>query len=127
MEVSYKKKMASTACFLHHHALTTPTRASSSQRQVPNMKPTQVVCKAQKQSVHEDDMSAVSRRLALQVLIGAAAIGSKVSPADAAYGEAGTLLSSIYAFWHVQHVIKVIVQYSQSTTLLTKKHKQSFY
>ncbi|KAK7860400.1 oxygen-evolving enhancer protein 2 [Quercus suber] len=77
--------MASTSCFLHHHALTTPTRASSSQRQVPNMKPTQVVCKAQKQSVHEDDMSAVSRRLALQVLIGAAAIGSKVSPADAAY------------------------------------------
>ncbi|KAK4578041.1 hypothetical protein RGQ29_028249 [Quercus rubra] len=83
--------MASTSCFLHHHALTTPTRASSSQRQVPNMKPTQVVCKAQNQSVHEDDMSAVSRRLALQVLIGAAAIGSKVSPADAAYGEAANV------------------------------------
>jgi photosystem II oxygen-evolving enhancer protein 2 len=87
--------MASTACFLHHHALTTPTR-SSSQRHVPNMKPTQLVCRAQKQSVHEDETNAVSRRLALQVLIGAAAIGSKVSPADAAYGEAGTSLSSIF-------------------------------
>uniref|UniRef100_A0A2N9G441 23 kDa subunit of oxygen evolving system of photosystem II n=1 Tax=Fagus sylvatica TaxID=28930 RepID=A0A2N9G441_FAGSY len=82
--------MASTACFLHHHALTTPTR-SSSQRHVPNMKPTQLVCRAQKQSVHEDETNAVSRRLALQVLIGAAAIGSKVSPADAAYGEAANV------------------------------------
>jgi hypothetical protein len=31
----------------------------------------------------------VSRRLALTVLIGAAALGSKVAPADAAYGESG--------------------------------------
>ncbi|KAJ6953013.1 hypothetical protein NC652_004868 [Populus alba x Populus x berolinensis] len=30
-----------------------------------------------------------SRRLALTVLIGAAALGSKVAPADAAYGESG--------------------------------------
>lgn len=87
--------MASTACFLHHHALTTPTRSSSSssQRQVPSFKPTQLVCRAQKQEVHGDDTNAVSRRLALTVLIGAASLGSKVSPADAAYGEAGTLLS----------------------------------
>ena len=85
--------MASTACFLHHHALTGATRSSSSsssQRQVVNIKPNQLVCRAQKQAVQEDDDSSlVSRRLALTVLIGAAALGSKVSPADAAYGEAG--------------------------------------
>ncbi|KAH1038325.1 hypothetical protein J1N35_040068 [Gossypium stocksii] len=84
--------MASAACFLHHHALTTNGRSSSlspSLRQVSNMKPTQqVVCKAQKQ---EDDGSLLSRRLALTVLIGAAAVGSKVSPADAAYGEAANV------------------------------------
>lgn len=85
--------MASTQCFLHHHALsTTPARTSSSQRHVSNIKPTQIVCRAQKQAVQEDDGSAVSRRLALTVLIGAAAVGSKVSPADAAYGESGTSL-----------------------------------
>ncbi|XP_041009076.1 oxygen-evolving enhancer protein 2, chloroplastic [Juglans microcarpa x Juglans regia] len=85
--------MASTACFLHHHALTTPTRSSSSssQRHVPSFKPTQLVCRAQKQEVHGDDTNAVSRRLALTVLIGAASIGSKVSPADAAYGEAANV------------------------------------
>ncbi|KAH7578453.1 hypothetical protein JRO89_XS01G0383700 [Xanthoceras sorbifolium] len=79
--------MASTSCFLHHHTLSTPTRSSSSssQRHVSSIKPTQLVCRAQKQSVQEDDGSIVSRRLALTVLIGAAAIGSKVSPADAAY------------------------------------------
>lgn len=84
--------MASTACFLHHHALTTPTRSSSSssQRQVPSFKPTQLVCRAQKE-VHGDDTNAVSRRLALTVLIGAASLGSKVSPADAAYGEAANV------------------------------------
>ncbi|XP_059449867.1 oxygen-evolving enhancer protein 2, chloroplastic [Corylus avellana] len=82
--------MASTACFLHHHALTTATR-SSSQRQVANIKTAQLVCRAQKQEVHEDGANAVSRRLALTVLIGAAAIGSKVSPADAAYGEAANV------------------------------------
>ncbi|KAA8524123.1 hypothetical protein F0562_010446 [Nyssa sinensis] len=83
--------MASTACFLHHHALSTPTR-SSSQRHMPAVKPNQLVCRAQKQAVHdEDDTAAVSRRLALTVLIGAAAIGTKVSPADAAYGEAANV------------------------------------
>ncbi|GLT70737.1 hypothetical protein SLA2020_427970 [Shorea laevis] len=82
--------MASTACFLHH-ALTTAATRSSSQRQVANIKTTQLVCRAQKQEVHEDGGNAVSRRLALTVLIGAAAIGSKVSPADAAYGEAANV------------------------------------
>ncbi|KAK3183355.1 hypothetical protein Dsin_030641 [Dipteronia sinensis] len=83
--------MASTSCFLHHHTLSTPTRSSSSQRQVSSIKPAQLVCRAQKQAVQEDDGSVVSRRLALTVLIGAAAIGSKVSPADAAYGEAANV------------------------------------
>lgn len=84
--------MASTACFLHHHALTTPTRSSSSShRQASSTKPTQLVCRAQKQAVQEEDNSIVSRRLTLTVLIGAAAIGSKVAPADAAYGEAGNI------------------------------------
>ncbi|KAJ4976553.1 hypothetical protein NE237_001659 [Protea cynaroides] len=84
--------MASTSCFLHHHALTTPTR-SSSQRHLPIIKPTQLVCKAQKQVTADDNdgNAAVSRRLALTVLIGAAAIATKVSPADAAYGEAANV------------------------------------
>ncbi|KAK2983450.1 hypothetical protein RJ640_026733 [Escallonia rubra] len=84
--------MAFTACFLHHHALSTSTRSSSSQRQVPAtvVKPNQLVCRAQKQAVTEDDAT-VSRRLALTVLIGAAAVGTKVSPADAAYGEAANV------------------------------------
>ena len=86
--------MASTACVLHHHALTTAAKSSSSsQRQAVRMKPSQLVCRAQKQAVQEDDGSLVSRRLALTVLIGAAAVGSKVSPADATYGEAGNFLS----------------------------------
>ncbi|KAK7395789.1 hypothetical protein VNO78_16359 [Psophocarpus tetragonolobus] len=83
--------MASTQCFLHHHALTTPTRASP-QRQVVTTKPNHIVCKAQKQVAQEGEAtSLVSRRLALTVLIGAAAVGSKVSPADAAYGEAANV------------------------------------
>ncbi|XP_014522274.1 oxygen-evolving enhancer protein 2, chloroplastic [Vigna radiata var. radiata] len=84
--------MASTQCFLHHHALTNPARASP-QRQVLTTKPNHIVCKAQKQVVQEGDANTtlVSRRLALTVLIGAAAVGSKVSPADAAYGEAANV------------------------------------
>ena len=76
--------MASTACFLHHHGMS--SCSSSGRRQT--IKPSAggvVVCKAQKQ----DD--AVSRRLALTLLVGAAAVGSKVSPADAAYGEAANV------------------------------------
>lgn len=83
--------MASTACFLHHHAISTPARTPS-QRFAPSLKPSQLVCRAQNQSAQEDEgNAAVSRRLALTVLIGAAAIGSKVSPADAAYGEAANV------------------------------------
>lgn len=88
--------MASTACFLHHHAPSTASITIPSQRQVSNVKPSQLICRAQKQAGQDDESNAarVSRRLALTVLIGAAAIGTKVSPADAAYGEAGNYLSS---------------------------------
>ncbi|KAI3437118.1 PsbP domain-containing protein [Psidium guajava] len=82
--------MASTTCFFHHNALTTPARTPS-QRFGPSFKPAQVVCRAQKQAAGEEEGAAVSRRLALTVLIGAAAVGSKVSPADAAYGEAANV------------------------------------
>lgn len=92
----------STACFLHHHvssAALTGTSSSSSQRFIPSLKPNQlVVCRAQKQEQQtdhagqeQDNGSVLSRRLALTVLIGAAAIGSKVSPADAAYGESANI------------------------------------
>uniref|UniRef100_A0A6N2ML06 23 kDa subunit of oxygen evolving system of photosystem II n=1 Tax=Salix viminalis TaxID=40686 RepID=A0A6N2ML06_SALVM len=85
--------MASTSCFLRHHAITTPARSTlSPQRQAANLKPTQLVCRAQKQAVQEEDHNgAVSRRLALTVLVGAAAVGSKVAPADAAYGESANI------------------------------------
>lgn len=87
--------MASTACFLHHHAPSTAASASRtpSQRLAPSSKPTQLICKAQqKQSAYEEEINnAVSRRLALTVLIGGAALGARVSPADAAYGEAANV------------------------------------
>ncbi|KAA0062936.1 hypothetical protein IC582_016785 [Cucumis melo] len=85
--------MASTSCFLHHHALTAAARSSSSPRQVAPPKSAQLlVCRAQKQQpAQEEEGGVVSRRLALTVLIGAAALGSKVSPADAAYGEAANV------------------------------------
>lgn len=79
--------MASTAaCFLH---CSTPAAAArtSSQHYAPPSKHAQLLCRAHKQA---DDDGIVSRRLALTVLIGAAAVGSRVSPADAAYGESGT-------------------------------------
>ncbi|KAL3510100.1 hypothetical protein ACH5RR_029501 [Cinchona calisaya] len=84
--------MTSTACFLHHQSITTPTRTSL-QRYVPPLKPNLILCHAQKQTAQEDDsnVAAVSRRLALTVLIGSTAVGSKVSPADAAYGEAANV------------------------------------
>ncbi|XP_077244594.1 oxygen-evolving enhancer protein 2, chloroplastic-like [Tasmannia lanceolata] len=83
--------MASTACFLHHHAPSTPTRMRQP-RHMSNIKPSRVVCKAQNLTSHDEEgNAAVSRRLALTVLIGAAAIGTKVSPADAAYGEAANV------------------------------------
>jgi photosystem II oxygen-evolving enhancer protein 2 len=85
---------SSIQCFLSHPALTTNTKFSS-QRHKPNQF---LVCKAQNQKheIQDDDCSSssiVSRRLALTVLIGAAAVGSKVSPAHAAYGQSGILLS----------------------------------
>jgi len=91
---------SSTQCFLSHLVLITPTTSTrfSSQRQVENVstKAKQfLVCKAQKQAIQEDHGNniIVSRRLALTVLIGGAVVGSKVSPADAAYGQSGILLS----------------------------------
>ncbi|KAJ0975786.1 hypothetical protein J5N97_017751 [Dioscorea zingiberensis] len=80
--------MASTACFLHHHAPTATTKTPV-HRLLPNIKSSQLVCKAQKQEPENNAM--VSRRLALTVLIGTAAVGSKVSPADAAYGESANI------------------------------------
>ncbi|XP_030519624.1 oxygen-evolving enhancer protein 2-2, chloroplastic [Rhodamnia argentea] len=85
--------MASTTCFFHHNALTTPARTPS-QRFAPSFKPAQLACRAQKQAAaaeEEGSAAAVSRRLALTVLVGAAAVGSKASPADAAYGEAANV------------------------------------
>lgn len=89
--------MAYSACFLHQ---TAPVSSSPARRSSPSSSllhvslsgPVHLVCRAQQQS-QEDDNSAVSRRLALTFLVGAAAVGSKVSPADAAYGEAGTSLN----------------------------------
>ncbi|KAJ0236057.1 Oxygen-evolving enhancer protein 2-1 [Hirschfeldia incana] len=81
--------MAYSACFLHQSALASSTArsspSSSSQRYVSVSK---LVCKAQQT---QEDTSAVSRRLALTLLVGAVAVGSKVSPADAAYGEAANV------------------------------------
>lgn len=127
---------SSTQCFLSHPTFTTPTRTTklSSQRQVVavNTKPNQlIVCKTQnqKQLIHEDDCSnIISRRLALTVLIGSAAVGSKVSPADAAYGESGILLSwSLYhrhlwkrtylvsvRHWHDTHTCYTLVTFNYS-------------
>ncbi|GMH25096.1 hypothetical protein Nepgr_026939 [Nepenthes gracilis] len=65
--------MASTACFLHHHALSTPSSARSSSLQrlqaAVNAKPSQLLCKAQKNAVSEDARG----------------------EADAAYGEAANV------------------------------------
>ncbi|XP_076883622.1 oxygen-evolving enhancer protein 2, chloroplastic-like [Bidens hawaiensis] len=56
-----------------------------------SIKPSQlIICRSQKREEAVADES-ISRRLALTVLIGAAAVGSKVSPADAAYGEAANV------------------------------------
>lgn len=86
-----EREMASTACFLHHHA---PSAARALlQRAGQSARPAQLVCRAQKQQagVEGENEAAISRRLALTILLGSAALGTKVSPADAAYGEAGNL------------------------------------
>uniref|UniRef100_A0A7C9D4B5 23 kDa subunit of oxygen evolving system of photosystem II n=1 Tax=Opuntia streptacantha TaxID=393608 RepID=A0A7C9D4B5_OPUST len=85
--------MASTSCFFHHHAaaISGPVAARNSGSMAAS-RLTQVVCKAQKQEAEGSFVNGkLSRRLALTVLIGAAAVGSKVSPADAAYGEAANV------------------------------------
>lgn len=86
---------SSTACFLHHHALSTPSRSStSSSRQVSCVKPNQLVVRSQKQTNEDGEVSpAVTRRLALSVLIGAAAVAAKAAPADAAYGDAANIFA----------------------------------
>jgi photosystem II oxygen-evolving enhancer protein 2 len=70
--------MASASCFLHQ----TTARFGAAAAAAPRA---QLVCKAQKQ----DEGSAVSRRAALALVAGAAAVGVKAAPAAAAYGEAG--------------------------------------
>ncbi|CAA7408939.1 unnamed protein product [Spirodela intermedia] len=84
--------MASTACFLHHHVPSTAAAKTPSQRFAVAARPSQLVCRAQKQAdAAEEGHAALSRRLALTVLVGAAAVGAKVSPADAAFGEAANV------------------------------------
>jgi photosystem II oxygen-evolving enhancer protein 2 len=82
--------MASTSCFLHQST----ARLAASARPSPAVGRTQLlVCKAQKNDeAASSDAAAVvtSRRAALSLLAGAAAVAVKVSPAAAAYGEAGT-------------------------------------
>ncbi|XP_041989856.1 oxygen-evolving enhancer protein 2, chloroplastic-like isoform X1 [Salvia splendens] len=90
-----KKKMASsTACFLHCSCSATAARTSSRSYVLPP-KPAQLICRAQKEAAPQEhdgrDAAAVSRRLALTFLIGAAALGSKASPADAAYGQSANI------------------------------------
>lgn len=82
--------MASTACFLHQISTlsSTAARTCSQRSYALSLRSSQIVCQAQKQ---DDATAAMSRRMALTVLIGAAAIGSKVSPADAAYGESANI------------------------------------
>ncbi|XP_071692524.1 oxygen-evolving enhancer protein 2, chloroplastic-like [Rutidosis leptorrhynchoides] len=83
--------MAATSCF---HALSTPTKSSSlssPQRLQTPIKLNQLIVRCSKREDVASADASISRRLALTVLIGAAAVGSKVSPADAAYGEAANV------------------------------------
>lgn len=80
--------MASTSCFLHQST----ARLGASPRAAAAPRSSQLfVCKAQKQqgAAAAADQSDVSRRAALALLAGVAAVGAKVSPAAASYGEAG--------------------------------------
>jgi photosystem II oxygen-evolving enhancer protein 2 len=82
--------MASTSCFLHQST----ARLAASARPAPAVGRTQLlVCKAQKNDEAASDATAVvtSRRAALSLLAGAAAVALKVSPAAAAYGEAANV------------------------------------
>ncbi|VAH46150.1 unnamed protein product [Triticum turgidum subsp. durum] len=81
--------MASTSCFLHQST----ARLAASARPAPAVGRTQLfVCKAQKNDEAAPDAAVVtSRRAALSLLAGAAAVAVKVSPAAAAYGEAANV------------------------------------
>ncbi|XP_057792849.1 oxygen-evolving enhancer protein 2, chloroplastic-like [Salvia miltiorrhiza] len=85
---------SSTACFLHCSSFAAAARTSS-RSYAPPPKPKRLICRAQKQAeaeaAQENAAAAVSRRLALTFLIGAAALGSKVSPAEAAYGQTANI------------------------------------
>ncbi|KAL4189694.1 hypothetical protein AMTRI_Chr08g208390 [Amborella trichopoda] len=82
---------SSTACFLRHPAPSAHPRASPSHRVAAKVGHL-VECRAQKQQDTEEAQAlTVSRRLALTVLVGTAAVSTKVSPADAAYGEAANV------------------------------------
>ncbi|XP_060213863.1 oxygen-evolving enhancer protein 2, chloroplastic-like [Lycium barbarum] len=82
--------MASTQGFLHYHPPSKPPLVPL--KGVSTLKPNQLVCRVQKdQQDNYGNSVSVSRRLALAVLIGAAAIGSKGSPANAAYGESANV------------------------------------
>ncbi|PIN20383.1 hypothetical protein CDL12_06931 [Handroanthus impetiginosus] len=85
--------MASTTCLSHNCTPAVAARTTSN-RNVPSLRPSQLVCRAHKQAESQESNAGsvvLSRRLALTVLIGATAVGSKVSPADAAYGESANI------------------------------------
>ncbi|XP_015694468.2 oxygen-evolving enhancer protein 2, chloroplastic-like [Oryza brachyantha] len=81
--------MASTSCFLHQSTARVASRVASA----PQAARTQLlVCRAQRQQDDGAAADAVSRRAALALLAGAtAAVGVKVAPAAAAYGEAANV------------------------------------
>nr|Q40407.1 RecName: Full=Oxygen-evolving enhancer protein 2, chloroplastic; Short=OEE2; AltName: Full=23 kDa subunit of oxygen evolving system of photosystem II; AltName: Full=23 kDa thylakoid membrane protein; AltName: Full=OEC 23 kDa subunit; Flags: Precursor [Narcissus pseudonarcissus]CAA55393.1 OEC 23kd protein [Narcissus pseudonarcissus] len=87
--------MASTACFLHHHAPSPATSNLSRTRSATNRDEQQQEHSARLQSPEADcateNDALLSRRLALTILIGGAALGSRVSAADAAYGESANV------------------------------------
>ncbi|KAL9691031.1 hypothetical protein QQ045_011448 [Rhodiola kirilowii] len=88
--------MASTACFVNHLP---PLTTSSSKPLRTRRRGRQIVCcRAASNVEHErndaDESGAdwiISRRLAMSLLIGSAAAGLKVLPAEAAYGEAANV------------------------------------
>ncbi|MCW1887899.1 PsbP-related protein, partial [Luteolibacter flavescens] len=81
---AHRPAMASTSCFLHQSTARVAARVASPS---PATRTHLLVCRAQKQ-----DDADVSRRAALALLAGAtAAVGVKVAPAAAAYGEAANV------------------------------------
>ncbi|PHU05509.1 Oxygen-evolving enhancer protein 2, chloroplastic [Capsicum chinense] len=79
----------STQCFLHYHLLSKTPLVTL--KVLSDLKPNKLVYRAQRDQQDNGNNVFVSRRLALTILFGAAAIGSKVSPADAAYGESANI------------------------------------